>query len=47
MLKVRDSTKEIINENKHSNAGGAFVEAYSKHGLNPSVIENYTRTSAI
>ena len=38
MLKVRDSTKEIINENKHSTLAVLSSEAYSKHGLNPSVV---------
>ena len=38
MLKVRDSTKEIINTNKHSTMAVLSSEAYSKHGLNPSVV---------
>ena len=38
MLKVKDSTKEIINEKKYTTLTVLSSEAYSKHGLNPSIV---------
>ncbi len=38
ILKVRDSTKEILNIKRHSSLSVLSSEAYSKHGLNPSVV---------
>lgn len=38
MLKIRDSTKEIINTKTGTFLRVLSAEAYSKHGLNPSVV---------
>lgn len=38
LLKVKDSIKQIVNTSKHSTLKVLSSEAYSKHGLNPSVV---------
>jgi phage terminase large subunit-like protein len=38
VIKIRDSTKEMVHVKKHSTMSVLSAEAYSKHGLNPSVV---------